>query len=192
MKKANVLEYRQRKKLMESVISNSIADRWENARHEWEVVDYRQDASGKGACICGRNDCIHLYKIQNVYNAKTLAFVGENCISKFDSESLNNSVNHVKRLRIMSKEWKADGYIKLKRFSPEDIDLFAKDNVIPANKYNNFNAENDIEFLKEFISKYRHKETREKLSQAQLKKAKTLMSLYIKPYLFQDKFAESS
>lgn len=192
MKRVNKSEFRQSRKLVDAVISKSINKTWDEARHEWKVIEYMDlGAASDGRCICGRNDCRHIYVLGNIFNDSELAFIGEDCVRKFDTESLKTSVDHYRHLRSISYAFSSGDGVRIQRFTPEDIEFLWKENVFPDNEFNGFNSYNDVLFLKDFLDRYRLKDTREKLTDKQIRKAKTLLGKYAKPYLLKNKIIAS-
>ena len=106
------------KKLIISIIENSIADNWKEASLEWKLSHTIQNTSGN--CICGHK--LHnLYYIVNINNNKEL-IVGSSCVKKFENNALKCVVANIEREELLKrKEAKARlaKYEKLKALQIE-------------------------------------------------------------------------
>lgn len=84
-------------KLIDEVINCSKADDWQNAKTEWEIVNYAYVDSDH-TCVCGQEGLKHLYTIQNTVTKKILFPIGSVCINKFENKDLNSQLNCWKQL----------------------------------------------------------------------------------------------
>jgi hypothetical protein len=67
--------------LFKEIIARSIADNWEEAKREWELVEiYREDEPL--TCLCGHTPIIEICVLRNRLNSGT-AIVGNVCVNKF-------------------------------------------------------------------------------------------------------------
>ena len=84
-------------KLIQEIISLSVADTWELAKHEWELKEiYFSDEPG--TCLCGHFPIIELCEIRNNKNNE-LATVGNCCVTKFLGLPSDKIFQAVKRVR---------------------------------------------------------------------------------------------
>lgn len=61
--------------LIGTVIGLSVADDWEGARREWEIVGCEVDETHSATCVCGKEDYVHLHS--GSYSRKLLYFLYE-------------------------------------------------------------------------------------------------------------------
>lgn len=67
--------------LFREIIARSVADNWEEAKREWDLVEiYREDEPL--TCLCGHTPIIEICVLRNRLNAGT-AIVGNVCVNKF-------------------------------------------------------------------------------------------------------------
>lgn len=88
-------------KLIDEVMNCSKADDWQNAKTEWQIVNYTDvelTEDDEHTCVCGKEGLKHLYTIQNTITKKTLFPIGSVCIKKFENEGLNSQLNYWKQL----------------------------------------------------------------------------------------------
>jgi len=84
-------------KLIQEIISLSVADAWELAKKEWELSQiYFSDEPE--TCLCGHFPIIELCEIRNKKNQK-IAIVGNCCVNKFIGLPSEKIFQAVKRIR---------------------------------------------------------------------------------------------
>jgi len=84
-------------KLIQEIISLSVADAWELAKSEWELSQiYFSDEPE--ACLCGHSPIIELCEIRNKKNQK-IVVVGNCCVNKFIGLPSEKIFQAVKRIR---------------------------------------------------------------------------------------------
>lgn len=59
--------------LIGTVIEFSVADDWEGARREWEVVGCEIDETHSATCICGKEGLRYVYTIVNTETGESLS-----------------------------------------------------------------------------------------------------------------------
>lgn len=114
-------------KLIDEVMNCSKADDWQNAKTEWQIVNYTEvelTEDDGHTCVCGKEGLKHLYTIQNTITKKTLFPIGSVCIKKFENEGLNSQLNYWKQLLELKnaavaygKDDRIDFYRDKKKFS---------------------------------------------------------------------------
>lgn len=65
--------------LIGTVIEFSVADDWEGARREWEVVGCEIDETHSATCICGKEGLRYVYTIANTETGEILSPIGSSC-----------------------------------------------------------------------------------------------------------------
>lgn len=70
--------------LIGTVIGLSVADDWEGARREWEIVGCEVDETHSATCVCGKEGLRYVYTIANTETGETLSPIGSSCIKKFE------------------------------------------------------------------------------------------------------------
>ncbi len=84
-------------KLIQEIISLSVADTWEFAKSEWELSEiYFSDEPE--TCLCGHFPIIELCEIRNKEN-REIAIVGNCCVSKFMGLPSEKIFQAVKKIR---------------------------------------------------------------------------------------------
>jgi hypothetical protein len=67
--------------LFDAIIARSVADNWEEAKREWDLVEiYREDEPL--TCLCGHTPIIEICILRNRLKAAT-AIVGNVCVNRF-------------------------------------------------------------------------------------------------------------
>lgn len=59
--------------LIGTVIGLSVADDWEGARREWEIVGCEVDETHSATCVCGKEGLRYVYTIANTETGETLS-----------------------------------------------------------------------------------------------------------------------
>lgn len=163
-----------RKAMIETILKNSIADTFEEAALEWDVV---KCTIGDGTCICGQKHLQYLFRIRNRKNGRELFPVGSECIKKFNNETaIDTAVRMQELLTIAEKLKSLQGNKKdivpkgvdFSMFSRKLLKFMYNEGAFPASKFNRNNGYNDYEFaLGTFNGRYRN--------EAQKRKAYMLM-----------------
>lgn len=66
--------------LIGTVIGLSVADDWEGARREWEIVGCEVDETHSATCVCGKEGLRYVYTIANTETGETLSPIGSSCM----------------------------------------------------------------------------------------------------------------
>ena len=74
------------------VIEFSVADDWEGARREWEVVGCEIDETHSATCICGKEGLRYVYTIVNTETGESLFPIGSSCIKKFEQNDMDEEL----------------------------------------------------------------------------------------------------
>lgn len=114
--------------LIGTVIGLSVADDWEGARREWEIVGCEVDETHSATCVCGKEGLRYVYTIANTETGETLSSIGSSCIKKFEQSDMDEEL----------AGWQQA--IKLMYF------LYEQDAFRPT-KYNGYDGYNDYLFL---------------------------------------------
>lgn len=141
-----------RKAMIEAIIHNSVADKFEEAALEWDVMNCTM---GDGTCVCGQKHLQYLFTIKNRHTGKTLYPIGSECIKKFNNENAMETALHMQELLIIAEKLKALRE-KTKKTVPEEITfkIFNRkllkfmylEGAFPANKFNRHNGYSDYQF----------------------------------------------
>ncbi len=84
-------------KLIQEILSLSVADTWEFAKSEWELSEiYFSDEPE--TCLCGHYPIIELCEIRNKKNQR-ITIVGNCCVNKFMGLPSEKIFQAVKRIR---------------------------------------------------------------------------------------------
>ena len=59
--------------LIGTVIGLSVADNWEGARREWEIVGCEIDETHSATCVCGKEGLRYVYTVANTETGETLS-----------------------------------------------------------------------------------------------------------------------
>lgn len=168
-------------KLLNIVMENSEADNWDDAVAEWRITDWCEDESQAHECICGKENIKYLYEIENIINGKILYPIGSSCIRKFKRQDMNDEVS------IHEQSFKLLHAVEENRYLSLSTDFFSRklllwlynEGAFSDNEYNNFNGENDYEFLLKMFNK----RDKDSITDKQDKKIKAILLNSIKPFL---------
>jgi len=80
-------EYR----LIAIVLSKSNSKTFDEAKYEWEVVDYYIHSDE--TCICGKQHIKHCHIIKHKETNEILNPVGSECVKRFNNYQMNNQAN---------------------------------------------------------------------------------------------------
>lgn len=78
--------------LIGTVIGLSVADDWEGARREWEIVGCEVDETHSATCVCGKEGLRFVYTIANTETGETLSPIGSSCIKKFEQSDMDEEL----------------------------------------------------------------------------------------------------
>lgn len=78
--------------LIGTVIGLSVADDWEGARREWEIVGCEVDETHSATCVCGKEGLRYVYTIANTETGETLSPIGLSCIKKFEQSDMDEEL----------------------------------------------------------------------------------------------------
>ena len=78
--------------LIGTVIGLSVADDWEGARREWEIVGCEVDETHSATCVCGKEGLRCVYTIANTETGETLSPIGSSCIKKFEQSDMDEEL----------------------------------------------------------------------------------------------------
>lgn len=133
--------------LQRIVVKLSESNYWEEAVDEWDILDCSIDDKMKEICICGHEGLRYCFTIQNRYNNNILYPIGSSCILQFGRKDLNQTVSIYDQLFHIRKKYYNNEKITLKDFSRKLLQFFLDEDVFKATQYNNYNSENDYNFM---------------------------------------------
>lgn len=159
------------------VIENSRSNFWEEAVNEWEIVGCDIDDNKSEICICGHEGLKYCFAIQNRFNHKQLYPIGSSCILQFGRDDLKETVSIYDQLfQIRTKYYKHEKII-IKDFSRKLLKFFLEEDVFKETRYNNFDPENDYEFMLQMFNR------RNEPSEKQQSKINAIIMGSIIPYI---------
>lgn len=166
--------------LIKRVIDHSIANTWEEAVYEWELVDCEEDQSASSQCICGKENIKYLHTIKNKYNGNTLYPIGSRCIQKFGRDDLNADV------RTQEALFKLLHAIEEKQFITLNSDFFTRklinylyDYGAFDNAYNGYDGYDDFCYFLDMFNK----RNKDDITFRQQKKINAIIINAILPFL---------
>lgn len=163
--------------LQKVVIENSESDYWEDAVDEWEIIDCNIDDKMKEICICGHEGLRYCFTIQNRYDYNQLYPIGSSCILQFGRSDLRQTVKIYEELfRIRTKHYNRER-ITLEDFSRKLLQFFLDEDTFKATRYNNYNPENDYEFMLQMFNR------RSELTERRQAKVNAIIISSIIPYI---------
>ena len=165
--------------LRAAVLSQSEAQRWDQAVDEWEIVDCEEDPHHEASCVCGQADLRYLFTIANAYNGNTLFPIGSVCINRFGRQDLTEQASIREQLFRLLHAIEDGRFISLDTdyFSRKLLMFLYEDGAFEPNKFNGFDPAVDYQFMLSMFN-MRHEPT-----DAQARKMRALMVTSIKPYL---------
>ncbi len=83
--------------LIRKIIELSFADKWDNAKKEWSLIEIIE-AESPETCLCGHYPIIELCELKNNINGNTV-IVGNICVKKFLGISSDKIYSTIKKLR---------------------------------------------------------------------------------------------
>lgn len=163
--------------LIKKVIENSLSESWNSAVLEWDISNVFEDQANESSCICGKENIKYLFEITNKENNNYLYPIGSSCIKKFNRDDLNEITSINEGLFKLFHAVKENKYLTLDNFSRKILRYLFNEGAFKPNQYNNFNAENDYNFLLKMFNR------RNNPTEKQLKKIRAIIVTSIKPYL---------
>lgn len=166
-------------KLIETVLHNSHADTWEEARKKWIDTAFESiNEESKGLCSCGQHNLKYLYAIKHK-DGHWLRYIGSTCIGYFDNDYLNSSLAQAqkeaeaksKELELMQgveweepkeiltkkllQEWDKKGYFKKTKENQFDSnkDFLIFDKSLNGRNWESFSVERK-KYLKKVLDDY--------------------------------------
>ncbi len=97
----------------------------------------------------------HQYTIKNEENGNELYPIGSTCINKFERDDLNYEVSVYEDMFRLIRAVENNEYIELNSeyFSRKLLGYLLDNDVFEPNEYNNFDGENDYNFMLEMFNK---------------------------------------
>ena len=138
--------------LIGTVIEFSVADDWEGARREWEVVGCEIDETHSATCICGKEGLRYVYTIANTETGEILSPIGSSCIKKFEQSDMDEELagwqQAIKLMEEAARIGKED-YVHLHSgsYSRKLLYFLYEQDAFRPTKYNGYDGYNDYLFL---------------------------------------------
>ena len=141
--------------LIKRVIDLSESNVWERAVQEWEIFDCEIDDAMTEACVCGKEHLRYLFTIRNTENGNELYPIGSTCINKFEREDLDYEVSVYEDMFRLIRAVENNEYIELtsEYFSRKLLGYLLDNDAFEPNKYNDFDGENDYNFMLQMFNK---------------------------------------
>lgn len=137
--------------LIGTVIGLSIADDWEGARREWEIVGCEVDETHSATCVCGKEGLRYVYTIANTETGETLSPIGSSCIKKFEQSDMDEELagwqQAIKLMEEAARIGKED-YVHLHSgsYSRKLLYFLYEQDAFRPTKYNGYDGYNDYLF----------------------------------------------
>lgn len=163
------------------MIEFSVADDWEGARREWEVVGCEIDETHSATCICGKEGLRYVYTIVNTETGESLFPIGSSCIKKFEQNDMDEELagwqQAIKLMEDAAKLGKED-YVHLHSgsYSRKLLYFLYEQDAFRPTKYNGYDGYNDYLFLLDMFNGGF-------CSEAQERKCKAIIMQSIYPWL---------
>lgn len=172
------------KNLIKQVLESSESDTWQSTVTEWVIDDVEEDENQLESCICGKENLRYLYTIRNKLNDNLLYTIGSQCIKKFEQEDLTNEINVKEQMFKLLHAVGDNAFLKLSSefFSRKLLLYLYEQGAFKETKYNNFDANQDYQFILHMFNKRSRTEKQDK-------KATAIILNSIKPFL-QGQLAE--
>lgn len=169
--------------LIKKVLEASYSDVWDVAVKEWVISDCEEDESLMSACVCGKENLRYLFTIKNVITGKDLFPIGSSCIKKFGREDLKEKANVQESMFKLLHAVKDNKFISLnpELFSRKLLLALYEEGAFTPNQYNNYNGENDYNFLLKMFNK----RNKDNISVQQNKKISAIIMSSIRPFLIK-------
>ena len=157
--------------LIGTVIGLSVADDWEGARREWEIVGCEVDETHSATCVCGKEGLRYVYTIANTETGETLSPIGSSCIKKFEQSDMDEELagwqQAIKLMEEAARIGKED-YVHLHSgsYSRKLLYFLYEQDAFRPTKYNGYDGYNDYLFLLDMFNGGFCSETQERKCQA--------------------------
>lgn len=138
--------------LIGTVIGLSVADDWEGARREWEIVGCEVDETHSATCVCGKEGLRYVYTIANTETGETFSPIGSSCIKKFEQSDMDEELagwqQAIKLMEEAARIGKED-YVHLHSgsYSRKLLYFLYEQDAFRPTKYNGYDGYNDYLFL---------------------------------------------
>lgn len=157
--------------LIGTVIGLSVADDWEGARREWEIVGCEVDETHSATCVCGKEGLRYVYTISNTETGETLSPIGSSCIKKFEQSDMDEELagwqQAIKLMEEAARIGKED-YVHLHSgsYSRKLLYFLYEQDAFRPTKYNGYDGYNDYLFLLDMFNAGFCSEAQERKCQA--------------------------
>lgn len=144
--------------LIGTVIGLSVADDWEGARREWEIVGCEVDETHSATCVCGKEGLRYVYTIANTETGETLSPIGSSCIKKFEQSDMDEELagwqQAIKLMEEAARIGKED-YVHLHSgsYSRKLLYFLYEQDAFRPTKYNGYDGYNDYPYFRECLAK---------------------------------------
>lgn len=166
------------------VVGSSEADQWDTAVLEWRVIDLREDPAGEGVCVCGQQNLVKLFRIQNSRNGEELFPIGSHCINHFGQRDLDRDVSLLADLLTLRAALQDGVHITLtgEYFSRAMLEYFNDNDVFFADAWNGGDSEGEYLFMVKMFNKH----DKDAITGPQRRKVSVLLRRKIEPFVLQD------
>ena len=166
--------------LIQRVIDNSESDIWESAVFEWEIFDWEEDETLESSCICGKENLRYLFTIRNTLNGNILYPIGSSCIKKFERADLDEEAAVKEQLFKLLHAIENNRFLTLSSefFSRKLLRHLYEIGAFKPTQYNNYNPEEDYQFMLDMFNKRSR-------TMKQEKKVTAIILNSIKPFLYE-------
>lgn len=167
--------------LIKRVLEASTTDNWKIAVREWDIVDCEEDEKCSSECVCGKENLRYLFTIRNRETGRILYPIGSTCINKFDRNDLDDMVDVQMKMYHLAHAIEKGERVDLnsKYFSKKLLCELYEEGAFSSNKYNKYDASNDLQFMLDMFNK----RDKDSITEAQHKKIRGLIGYSIKPFL---------
>ncbi|MGK9149513.1 hypothetical protein KXS11_17900 [Plantibacter flavus] len=161
-----------------------MSNAWATAVQEWEVIEVEEDPAGRGVCVCGQQNLVQLFTIENVNNQAVLYPIGSTCVNQFGRNDLNRQVDLLGDLLALRKTLRDGKSIELTadHFSRAMLEYFWFQDVFTPDQWNNHDGEGDYEFLLKMFNK----RDKDAINRRQQAKIYMLLTQKVLPFVASD------
>ena len=165
--------------LPKEVVALSCADNFEEARHEWDLVNRGIDPTSSQNCVCGKEGLKYLFTIRNRETGAKLYPIGSSCIELFGREDLDQQTNIAIQMYAVLAEYREAGSLKLKggAITRAVLKQLYEEGCFTPTSFNKGNPAVDYQFLVDMFNK------RKEPSVKQQGKIWALLNGTVGPYL---------
>lgn len=165
--------------LPKEVVDASLADDFEAARHEWDLVDRNIDPTSSQNCVCGKEGLKYLFTIRNRETGAELYPIGSSCIELFGRRDLDQQVGIIKQMYEVLAEYRETGSLRLNggAITRAVLRQLYEEGCFVPNSFNGHNPEADYQFLVDMFNR------RNDPSKKQQGKIWVLLNKTVGPYL---------